>query len=201
MLSVQAVVALLFFSLSMSITPGAGNLTLLGISNRYGFAAALPFVAGTAAGVLVVFVGATAGLVSLFDRYPELYQLLKVAGALYLLYLSWGIAFSRNENAADESQPSGFVSGALVQLLNPKAWIAAMTVLSQFADPTEHFSIQIGLIIGLFLLVMTGCTLSWAYFGAILKRLLSSPQQMRWINRGLGLTLAMTVVYMLVQTG
>ncbi len=86
----QVFTAFVVFSVSMSITPGAGNLTLLGIANRYGFLAALPFVAGTSLGVLFVFVGSSAGLYSLLISIPELYVTIKYAGAAYLLYTAWG---------------------------------------------------------------------------------------------------------------
>ena len=47
-MSAQLMLAFLLFSISIGITPGAGNIALLGISSRYGFAATLPFVSGNA---------------------------------------------------------------------------------------------------------------------------------------------------------
>ncbi|WP_342752181.1 LysE family translocator [Vibrio sp. JC009] len=196
----QVFVAFLVFSVSMSITPGAGNLTLLGISNRYGFFAALPFVAGTALGVLVVFVGSSAGLYSVLASSPELYLALKYGGAAYLLYIAWGIARLEIDEKQTADRAAGVTSGALIQILNPKAWIAAMTVFSQFMNVSENYLLQVGMIVIIFVLITILCTSVWAYFGAALKHALKSSHQMLIVNRCLGITLASTVVYMLNQT-
>ncbi|WP_375750774.1 LysE family translocator [Vibrio sp. HN007] len=199
-MSAQVIVAFLFFAVSMTITPGAGNLTLLGISNRFGFSAALPFVAGTTFGVLIVFAGTSAGLMSVLNSIPELYSVIKYLGALYLLYIAWGICTFRMEEEANSDSSSGFISGTLIQVLNPKAWIAAMTVFSQFIETSGNYLVQVVIIIAAFLLVTTLSTTIWAYFGSLLKRLLHSPNQMLAVNRCLGAILAMTVVFMLTQT-
>ncbi|WCE32302.1 LysE family translocator [Vibrio sp. SCSIO 43137] len=198
-MSSQIILAFLFFSVSMSLTPGAGNLALMGISNRYGFLAALPFVAGTACGVLIVFSGTSAGLITLLTDNPQLYMALKYLGAAYLLYIAWGISRSTIEDNQSSENRSGFMSGTLIQVLNPKAWIAAMTVFSQFTSNTGDYLTQVVTITTAFLLVMTLCTLVWAYFGSVLKQLLRSQKQMLIVNRCLGSTLAATVCFMLVQ--
>ncbi|MCE0492947.1 LysE family translocator [Vibrio salinus] len=198
-MSTEVVIAFLFFSISMSITPGAGNITLLGISNRYGFSAALPFVAGTSFGVFIVFGGTSAGLISVLMNYPELYLMLKYMGAVYLLYIAWSITQFKMKESNNEDNAAGFLSGALVQILNPKAWIAAMTVFSQFTDMSGNYLIQVVVIIVTFLVIVTLSTLIWAYFGSVLKRLLQSSHQLLLVNRCLGGTLALTVIFMLGQ--
>lgn len=198
-MSSQIIIAFLLFSVSMSLTPGAGNITLLGIANRYGFSAALPFIAGTAFGVLIVFGGTSAGLLSILTTYPQLYTALKYIGAAYLLYVAWGITTFKIQEEHDCEYTSGFISGLFIQILNPKAWIAAMTVFSQFTDVTGNYLVQIITIIVSFLLVVILCTLAWAYFGAILKHVIQSPGKMLLLNRCLGSTLAITVVFMLIR--
>ena len=200
-MSSQIVIAFLLFAVSMSLTPGAGNLALLGISNRYGFSAALPFVAGTSLGVLVVFGGTSAGLISVLTTYPELYSTLKYLGAAYLMYIAWGISSLQVNDEQDTDYSSGFLSGALVQVLNPKAWIAAMTVFSQFTTISGNhaYTTQVIIITVAFLLIMTLCTLIWAYFGSVLKGLIQSQRQMNILNRCLGATLAISVIFMFSQ--
>lgn len=91
-MSAQLMLAFLLFSISIGITPGAGNIALLGISSRYGFAATLPFVSGNAFGIVIILAGSSAGLVSLFTLYPEIYTVMKYLGAAYLLFMAWSIA-------------------------------------------------------------------------------------------------------------
>lgn len=201
-MDIQTFTAFLLFSIAMSLTPGAGNITLLSISNRYGFTTALPFVAGTNFGVLMVFVGASAGVISLLTLYPPLYTLMKYAGAAYLLYIAWGMArFTLAEEPTTEKptteKVSGFTAGTLIQVLNPKAWIAAMTVFSQFTVVSDNYSIQIVMITLIFVLVTVLCTLAWAYFGSVLKKILKSPRQLLLVNRSLAVILVVSVAMML----
>ncbi|MDP5254686.1 MULTISPECIES: LysE family translocator [unclassified Vibrio] len=195
----QIFIAFLIFAVSMTITPGAGNLTLLSIANRYGFVAALPFVAGTSLGVLVVFVGASAGLYNLMSHYPQVFEILKYLGAVYLLYTAWSIARLKIDNEQPEQAAQGLLAGALIQILNPKAWIAAMTVFAQFIQISDHYVMQVTLIITVFITITALCTSLWAYFGSALKSIIASQQQAALLNRGLALCLAATVIYMLCQ--
>lgn len=200
-MSVQVAVIFLVFSLSMALTPGAGNLTLMGIANRSGMRAGVPFIAGTLAGVLVIFAGAGLGVVELLERFPFLFTAMKYLGAAYLLYLAWQIAFSRPAAGGDCVSAPGFCAGAAVQLLNPKTWIAAVLAFSQFIDLTLDYMQQAIGITLIFTLTVMLSTVSWACLGAMLKRFLNSPRQMTVLNRGLGTSLALTVVMMLGGQG
>lgn len=192
-------IAFLFFAVSMSLTPGGGNITLLGISNQYGFSAALPFVAGTSFGVLTIFMGVSAGLLSVLTTNPTLYLILKFIGAGYLLYVAWSMLNFQFESSQEARLSSGFLSGVGLQVLNPKAWIAAMTAFSQFIDLTGNYQIQVVAITLSFLTIMTLCTLSWAYFGVIMKSILNSSRQILIVNRCLSFILVATVISMLNQ--
>lgn len=193
----QAFIAFLLFSVAMSLTPGAGNVTLLSISNRYGFTTALPFVAGTNFGVLIVFVGASAGVIGILTLYPKIYTLMKYAGAVYLLYIAWGMAkFTHTEEQPDE-RIYGFTAGTLIQVLNPKAWISAMTVFSQFTVASSNYIVQTVTIIFIFVLVTVLCTLVWEYFGSLLKKILKSPRQMLIVNHSLAMMLVVSVAVVL----
>ena len=197
-MSSQLMLAFLLFSTSIAITPGAGNIALLGISSRYGFAATLPFISGNAVGIIIVLAGSSVGLVSLFTLYPELYNILKYAGAAYLLFMAWSIANMQIEESTVDNR-SGFMSGVLVQVLNPKGWIASLTVFSQFITPNADYLIQVVTIIAGMVITGVPCMLVWAYCGTMLKKLLQSPKQMMVVNRCLGGSLALVVAFMLYQ--
>ncbi|MEZ9515325.1 LysE family translocator [Vibrio splendidus] len=197
-MSSQLMLAFLLFSISIAITPGAGNIALLGISSRYGFAATLPFISGNAVGIIIVLAGSSVGLVSLFTLYPDLYSILKYAGAAYLLFMAWSIANMQIEESTTDNR-SGFMSGVLVQVLNPKGWIASLTVFSQFITPNADYLIQVVTIIAGMVITGVPCMLVWAYCGTMLKKLLQSPKQMMVVNRCLGGSLAMVVAFMLYQ--
>lgn len=53
-MSAQLMTAFLLFAVSISMTPGAGNIALIGLSSRYGVSATLPFIVGNAVGVIAI---------------------------------------------------------------------------------------------------------------------------------------------------
>ncbi|MGY3572724.1 LysE family translocator [Vibrio paucivorans] len=198
-MSAQLMTAFLLFSISISLTPGAGNIALLGISSRYGFGATLPFVLGNALGATIVLAGSSIGLVSLFTVYPELYTILKTVGAAYLLYLAWMIATSDIQTDADV-QKAGFVPGVIVQIVNPKSWVASLTVFSQFITADQSYVVQVSIIITVMVFFGVLGMLLWAYFGAVLKKFLNTEKRMLWVNRGLGGMLAAVALFMVSQS-
>lgn len=197
-MSAQIMMAFMLFAVSISIVPGAGNIALLGLSSRYGFSATIPFMFGCAVGVIILLVGSSVGLVGLFSLYPELYTVMKWLGAAYLLYMAWGIANSTLETNSTVKK-SGFASGVLVQILNPKSWVASLTVFSQFISPNESYLIQAVIIIsGMVITGVIGMAM-WAYFGTMLNQLIQSPKKLAIINRCFGGCLAMIALFVVSQ--
>lgn len=197
-MSAQIMTAFMLFAVSISIVPGAGNIALLGLSSRYGFNATIPFMLGCAVGVIILLVGASVGLVGLFSLYPELYTVMKWLGAAYLLYMAWGIANSTLDTNTTVKK-SGFASGVLVQILNPKSWVASLTVFAQFISPNESYLPQAVIIIcGMVITGVIGMAM-WAYFGTMLNQLIQSPKKLAIVNRCFGGSLALVALFVLSQ--
>lgn len=197
-MSAQLMTAFMLFAVSISIVPGAGNIALLGLSSRYGFNATIPFMLGCAVGVIILLVGSSIGLVGLFSLYPELYTVMKWLGAGYLFYMAWGIANTKLDTNQTVKK-SGFASGVLVQILNPKSWVASLTVFAQFISPNESYLLQAVIIIsGMVITGMIGMAI-WAYFGTMLNQLIQSPKKLAIVNRCFGGSLALVAVFVLSQ--
>jgi threonine/homoserine/homoserine lactone efflux protein len=119
----------MIYLVSRSVTQGrrAGLVSLLGV----------------AAGFAVYLAAATAGLASVFLVVPAAYLVLKVGGALYLLWLAWQAvrpggtsAFTPKELPADPPLRL-FTMGLVTNLLNPKIAILYVALLPQFVDPAR----------------------------------------------------------------
>ncbi|EGA71566.1 putative threonine efflux protein [Vibrio sinaloensis DSM 21326] len=197
-MSAQLMMAFAVFAVSISLTPGAGNIALVGLSSRYGVSATIPFILGNALGVIIILAGASLGLVGVFTLYPDVYTAMKWLGALYLLYMAWGIANMEIETDAKVNR-SGFWSGVWVQILNPKSWVASLTVFSQFISPNSDYFTQVVIIISVMVLTGVLGMLIWAYFGLMLNRMVRSPHVMVWLNRGFASSLVLVVLFMLNQ--
>ena len=130
-----SVVGFLLFSLSQVGTPGPANMALLATGARYGFRAALPFVAGVAFGKQLIIWPIGFGLMGLASTVPWLLILLKYVSAGYIFWLAWRVAHMRLTPGAADGQAPGFMSGLAVHPLNPKAWAMIVTGFTSFVAP------------------------------------------------------------------
>src|SRR5690606_6731298 len=76
-------------SLGMVLTPGPNMIYLVSRSICQGRAAGLVSLGGIALGFLVYLLCAALGITALLMAVPHAYDALRIAGALYLLYLAW----------------------------------------------------------------------------------------------------------------
>ncbi len=128
-------------SLALNLTPGPDMALTLTRGMTQGFKVAWLSVLGTfAAGAvqipLVVF-----GLAGVFRESPMLFESVKIAGALYLVYL--GVRALRRSfqgkqsiaTVATRGEQGVFWQGLFTNLLNPKVFLFLVAFLPQFADP------------------------------------------------------------------
>lgn len=122
------------FAASQVGTPGPANMALLATGARYGFRAALPFVAGVALGKQLIIWPIGFGLMELAERAPWIFEALKWASAAYIIWLAWKVANLRLGTVSRAAAP-GFWAGLIVHPLNPKAWAMIVGGFTNFVAP------------------------------------------------------------------
>jgi len=130
-----AIASFAVFAASQVGTPGPANMALLSTGARYGFRAALPFVAGVALGKQLVIWPVGFGLMELADRAPWVFEALKYISAAYIIWLAWKVANLRLGAADPASSAPGFAAGLIVHPLNPKAWAMIVAGFTGFVAP------------------------------------------------------------------
>jgi threonine/homoserine/homoserine lactone efflux protein len=130
-----AVTSFAIFAASQVGTPGPANMALLATGARFGFRAALPFVAGVVLGKQLVIWPVGFGLMELADRAPWVFTTLKYLSAAYITWLAWKVANMRLKNTADPGLAPGFSAGLIVHPLNPKAWAMIVGGFTAFVMP------------------------------------------------------------------
>ncbi|TGQ78321.1 LysE family translocator [Mesorhizobium sp. M8A.F.Ca.ET.207.01.1.1] len=197
-MSLDAFLALLVYALVTSITPGPNNLMLLASGVNFGIARTVPHMLGISIGFLVLLLAVGFGLGAVLTAFPALHAGLKIAGAVYLLYLAWKIAMSRSLSGKGDTnaRPMRFVDAAAFQWVNPKAWVMAITAMAVYTNPERPFLSVI--LIGVAFTVVNFPSVSvWAGFGTALRGFLSDPVRLKWFNIAMGLLLAATLWPML----
>lgn len=136
-----AVLGVAAAALGLVLTPGPNMMYLVPRTISQGRRAGLVSLAGVAMGFGVYLAAATAGITAVFAMVPALYLALKVAGAVYLVYLAWktlrpgGVSlFTPTELPPDPARRL-FTMGLVTNLLNPKIAILYMALIPQFVVP------------------------------------------------------------------
>ncbi len=141
------------------IVPGPNVTIIVANSLRSGTRAGLLTVAGTQLGVMVLILILAAGLSAIMENFGALFNLIRVAGACYLVYL--GLRMWLSDGSLDTSgqtmdaRKSYFWQGFLVLLANPKALVFFGAFIPQFIDPTGNTLVQTIVFGGIFLLSAT----------------------------------------------
>ena len=129
-----ALTPLALFAASQVGTPGPANMALMATGARYGFRAALPFVAGVALGKQLIIWPVGFGLMEVATRAPIVFEILKWLSAAYICWLAWRVANMRL-NTQGQARVPGFAAGLIVHPLNPKAWAIIFGAFTNFVAP------------------------------------------------------------------
>ena len=175
------IISFVAFAFSQVATPGPANMSMSATGARYGFRAALPFVAGVVLGKQLIIWPIGFGLMSLADQVPLLFVLLKYVSAAYIIWLAWRVANMRLSVNKDTANAPGFVAGLWVHPLNPKAWAMIVAGFTNFVDPSTP-TLTATAIIALSLMgIQIICHPVWTFFGDRIARLLIGTPSERYL--------------------
>ena len=177
--------AAIVFALVTIFTPGPNNILSSSMGALYGFRRALPLMFGIASGFVLIMMACLGVSAFLTARYPAMIPVLRVAGAIYILWLAWGVYRGGGRLHQDEeaSKPLGYASGLVLQLANAKVMLFGLTMFSGFLVPmAESGSRALPWIAPpvLGLLCLSSVSL-WAMGGHIIRQWLSTPRRARLV--------------------
>lgn len=176
----EALVPLALFAFVSSITPGPNNIMLTSSGVVFGFARSIPHILGVTFGFGVLLALSATGIGSLIMLLPSVHVILKTLGSGYLLYLAWQLrSIAIRQDSAATTRPMSFLSAALFQFVNPKAWVMAISGSSAFLPPVEPVWLSVLLFCLVFCAINLPCVSLWAGTGAALRRYLAEPDWQR----------------------
>lgn len=184
-------------SFVLVVIPGPSVLFVISRGVALGRKAAVLTVAGNTAGVFLQAVLVAAGVGSLVERSVTAYELLRLAGAAYIVYL--GVQAIRHRRALSTALDASVVRGSrrlvregfVVGITNPKAIVFFTAVLPQFVDPNgAPVPIQmvvLGAISGLVALVSDS---AWGILAGTARTWLAgAPHRLERLGAGGGLVM------------
>ncbi len=179
----------------VSATPGPNMLQVMSVSVRHGMRHAVMTMAGCMSALLAMMSLSAAGLGALLLTFPEVFKLLRWAGAAYLAWLglkSWRApVHDQSGDAGYQTQPPGgrwglYRQGLLVALSNPKAILFAAAFLPQFIRPDRPTLPQFVILLATFAVVEIAWYLVYAASGRRLSHWLRRAEVVRLFNRMTG---------------
>ena len=150
------------------------------------------FTLGVCAGFFLIVGLSIVFTIALYNAIPTIKPFMTVIGATYILWLAWKTVTSspHDERASGEST---FLSGILLQFLNPKAILYGITAASTFIVPYYHaVPVLIGFaaVLAVVSLASTSC---WALFGSVFQRFMAKN------HRAVGYVMGALLVYCAVS--
>ncbi|SDY82127.1 Threonine/homoserine/homoserine lactone efflux protein [Lysobacter sp. yr284] len=186
----QTLAAFFATALLLAVVPGPDNVFVLTQSALRGKRAGLWVVLGLCSGLLVHTGAVALGVAALFERSRLAFDLLKYAGAAYLLYLAWQSLRAPAMTAADGEGARGgagrlYLRGIVMNLTNPKVSIFFLAFLPQFVD--QQAGSVTAQMLGLGATFIVATTLVFGALalsaGALGQRFARSRRAQRWMNR------------------
>lgn len=177
----------------ISFTPGAGAVNTMSNSLTVGFRRSMWGILGQQLALLVHIAVVAAGVGLLVAGSPLAFNVIRYAGAAYLVYLGIRKFLERPvpaEQAAmlhAEGAGSMFRRGLWVNLLNPKAIVFFLAFVPQFIRPDQELLGQYGVLAGT--VVVIDVLVMWLFFAATARsfsRFTSGPSGQRLLNRIFG---------------
>jgi threonine/homoserine/homoserine lactone efflux protein len=140
-ISAEHLIGFTLASLVIIVVPGPGVLFVVGRALAHGRRTAMATAAGHAAGNYAVAACVAVGLGTLLQRSAQLFLAVKLAGALYLVFL--GIQAIRRRHSLASAMSAAATpgdgwralrDGFIVGVTNPKTYILFGAILPQFVD-------------------------------------------------------------------
>ncbi len=193
--------AIIFFItiIIFSITPGPGVFAILAKSMTEGVRPCISLALGMAVSDVVYLVLACYGLSAIAEQWGSVFTLIRIAGAIYLVYLGWKMWHNRAryiERDAGNKKMAAFVTGFLISASNPKVILFYIAFLPSFMDLSSLSANDIvlvsmitfsGLMIGLMSIAVSA---AWA------RRFFRSEKAMTGLNRVAGSIMISAGVYL-----
>jgi threonine/homoserine/homoserine lactone efflux protein len=196
-MNASELITLLALTTAASFTPGPNTTLSTALAANYGLKRAMSFVCAVPIGWGLLFTLCAGGVGALVVAMPALRLGIKVLGVGYLLWLAYKIGTASQLSTVDESRLNvTFFQGVMLQFLNIKAWMLALTVVAGWmAGQTDAVS-RFALLLPVMLFFGFTSNLLYAAMGSLLRDWLKQGRRLAWFNRFMAVVLVVTAAWM-----
>lgn len=195
----------------LNVTPGPDTAYIVGRSVAQGRGAGVVSALGISAGCIVHTFATAFGLTAILAASATAFTVVKIAGAIYLIYLGVRLLFAKHEDAGPSRDPQApqksapkplhrlFAQGFITNVLNPKVVLFFVSFFPQFVAADSQHKTLAFLTLGMVFIAMSTVWNSFVAWiaGSVTERFAGKTGVRKWLDRvvggafvGLGIKLA-----------
>lgn len=182
-------IAFVIASAVVVLIPGPNIVLTVNYAIRDGKRSGLATIPGVVTGAFIAMSLSLAGAGALLATSAYMFSLLKLTGAIYLIWLAYSLWIAQVEAVSEyekfEARPlkSLFWQSFLISVLNPKGPAFYVAFVPQFVSATGPVPQQFAILTATFLVVATINSLFWLLFASSLRAQFRKPNSMKILNR------------------
>ena len=189
--------ALLVLATAASFTPGPNTTLSTALAANLGFKKSLRFTLAVPVGWGLLLSACAGGMGAMVVAVPGLQLAIKAMGVAYLLWLALKLAHSSQLAQAHAAQLQvTFWQGVMLQFLNIKAWMLALTIVAGWIVGREDALLRLAVVLPVMAFFAFTSNFLYASIGALLRDWLAIGKRLLWFNRFMALILVLTAAWM-----
>ncbi|WNC15663.1 LysE family transporter [Brevibacillus brevis] len=170
------ITSFLLYCIVVTFTPGPTNIVILSTVHHSGTKKAMEYTYGaTIAFGLLLVISAMLNTM-LITIIPKVIFVMQIIGSLYMFYLAYQI-YNMDASKPIVNQSATFLSGFLMQFLNPKVVLFTMTVIPSFIMPRDAAMPVVTISVIAITLIGFLAFITWVLFGTIFREFLQNHRK------------------------
>ena len=176
------IISISLFWFVTAFTPGPNNIVASYSGFNFGVKKTFPHMLGVIFGFTTMVIVLNFGLINVFKFYPLIQKLLTIFGSIFLIYLAYKLAFTKNLNENKKENPVKFIETFFFQFLNPKGVIVAIIIVSTYVESGSNFiNYSFWVILVSFLCAFISITF-WTFVGKFFRRFATNEKFIKVFN-------------------
>ncbi len=196
----ELTVALVLFLFPLAYSPGPGNMFFAAIGGRFGMRASVPATIGYHLATFVVTAAIGFGFAGVARMSTDVSDLMRYLGSAYIFWLALTFLRAGATDGDKVARRATVVDGAILLLLNPKAYLIIALMFTQFLPVDTNAGAGLVLwITSVFTVNNFAAFTVWTIAGDVLLRRFRSERSARPLNIASGAMLAAVALWILFQ--
>ena len=185
---------LMIFMFVAAFTPGPNNLLSSSSGFNFGIKKTLPLIYGVTFGFPLLIIIINSGLIIFFKKFPELQEIIKIIGSVFILYFAYKVALNKSSGEKKIKNPAKFFNMLFFQFINPKAVLFAIIVVSTFINTNENFIRDTTIVLSVAISFSFVSIFTWCLLGKFLRRFAANEKFIRAFNYVMSFLLIVCVI-------